>query len=501
MQKQRILVLSSNYYPEPTGIGKFNGEMIEWLSRNGYDCGIITTFPYYPYWKTQFPYINKIFRYKTELKKSPDLGDIQIYRCPHYVPAIPLGRKRVLSDLTFFISAFFRLIFIILFNRKYDYVISVAPPFQLGLLGLMYKRLRGAKLIYHIQDLQIDAAYELGMIKGKKVLKMMLAFERFIIKKSAYVSTISEAMIKRIKLKYGREVILFPNWVDTNAFHPLPYQEDIRKEFNFQKTDKIILYSGAIGEKQGLKTLLYSAKDLICHEEIKIVICGSGPYKEKLIELANQLELRNVIFMPLQPKDKFNRFLNMADLHLVLQKSNVNDLLMPSKLTNILAVSGLALVTSEPKTSLFSLIKKHNIGILIEPENQYSLTEAILNAVKGTYKDLKTNARKFAEEHLMIDNILSKYFSQVILFKKRLMLYTEEQIISALKQAELGMGVYDVCKILGITQSAFNNLKENNKDINYNIQAKSGQTTVKYFANPNISKEKIDTTSDIQLGT
>src|SRR5450432_319426 len=495
MKKQRILVLSSNYYPEPTGIGKFNGEMIEWLSRNGYDCGIITTFPYYPYWKTQFPYINKIFRYKTETVSTPDRGDIKIYRCPHYVPAIPLGKKRVFSDLTFFISAFLRLISIMLFGRKYDYVISVAPPFQLGLLGLMYKTFRRAKLIYHIQDLQIDAAYELGMIKGKKMLKVMLTFERFIIKKSAYVSSISEAMIKKIKLKYGREVILFPNWVDTNAFHPLSNQEDIRKEFNFSKADKIILYSGAIGEKQGLKTLLYSAKDLISHEEIKIVICGSGPYKEKLVELANQLELRNVIFMPLQPKDKFNRFLNMADLHLVLQKSNVNDLLMPSKLTNILAVSGLALVTSEPKTSLFSLIKKHNIGLLVEPENQYSLTEAILNAVKGTYKDLKANARKFAEEYLMIDNVLPRYFSQVLLFEKRLRLYTEEQIISALKQAELGMGgVYDVCKILGITQSALNGSKENSL-------AKSGQTTVKYFPNPNGSKEKVDTASEIQLST
>jgi colanic acid biosynthesis glycosyl transferase WcaI len=79
MQNHRILVLSSNYYPEPTGIGKFNGEMIEWLSKNGFECGVITTFPYYPYWKTQFPYINKIFRYKNELKKKTGSGDVKIY--------------------------------------------------------------------------------------------------------------------------------------------------------------------------------------------------------------------------------------------------------------------------------------------------------------------------------------------------------------------------------------------------------------------------------------
>ncbi len=492
MQNHRILVLSSNYYPEPTGIGKFNGEMIEWLSKNGFECGVITTFPYYPYWKTQFPYINKIFRYKTELEKKTGSGDVKIYRCPHYVPETPVGKKRVFSDFTFFVSAFLRLISIILFKKKYDCVISIAPPFQIGLLGLMYKRLRGTKLIYHIQDLQIDAAYELGMLKGKKIFKTMLAIERHIIKKADFVSTISNAMIERIKLKYGRDVILFPNWVDTNAFHPIQNQEDFRNEFNFSKTDKIILYSGAIGEKQGLQTLIYSAKDLIDHKDIKIVICGSGPYKEKLIELANQLELDNVIFMPLQPMEKLNQFLNVADLHLVLQKSNVNDLLMPSKLTNILAVSGLALVTSEPKTSLFSLIKEHNMGILIEPENQYSLTEAILNSVKGTYRDLKTNARKFAEEYLMIDNILSKYFTQVKIIEKRFKHYTEEQIIYALKKADIGIGISEVCKILGISQNAYNGQKEINHDAKNNGQAPT-QQNVKFFPNPTLTKEMADT--------
>lgn len=441
MQKQRILVLSGNYFPEPTGIGKFNGEMIEWLSEKGYDCGVITTFPYYPFWKTQFPYTNKIFRYKTEEKIKEGQGTIKIYRCPHYVPENPKGKKRILSDLTFFISAFFKLIPIILFRKKYDFVISVAPPFQLGLLGLVYKKIRGAKLIYHIQDLQIDAAYELGMIKGKKILKIMLAFEKFIIKRASYVSTISEAMIKRIQLKFDRNVILFPNWVNTNTFHPIYNQEALKEEFNFSKTDKIILYSGAIGEKQGLKTLLYSAKDLTDYKEIKFVICGSGPYQERLVELAKKLDLKNVIFMPLQSSDKFNRFLNVADLHLVLQKSNVNDLLMPSKLTNILAVSGLALVTSEPKTSLFSLIKKHNIGILIEPENQFSLTEAILNSIKGSYEELKTNARKFAEDFLMIDNVLSKFFTQIMFFEKKEKTFQESQIIFKNKEAEMELNV------------------------------------------------------------
>src|SRR5277367_4166433 len=72
--KKRILLLSGNYFPEPTGIGKYNGEMMDWLSAQNYDCGVVTSYPYYPHWKIQPPYTGKSFWYKSEYKrflKSP----------------------------------------------------------------------------------------------------------------------------------------------------------------------------------------------------------------------------------------------------------------------------------------------------------------------------------------------------------------------------------------------------------------------------------------------
>jgi colanic acid biosynthesis glycosyl transferase WcaI len=56
---KRILLISYNFSPEPTGIGKYNGEMIEWLVKKGYDCNVITAYPYYPYWKVQEPFFKK----------------------------------------------------------------------------------------------------------------------------------------------------------------------------------------------------------------------------------------------------------------------------------------------------------------------------------------------------------------------------------------------------------------------------------------------------------
>ena len=77
--------------------------------------------------------------------------------------------------------------------------------------------------------------------------------------------------------------------------------------------------------------------------DLKFIICGSGPYKKELQKMADSLNLNNVNFFPTQPFEKFNQFLNLADLHLIIQKASASDLVMPSKLTTILAVGGISL--------------------------------------------------------------------------------------------------------------------------------------------------------------
>ena len=104
--KKRLLLISYNFYPEPTGIGKYNGEMISWFVSQGYDCTVITSYPYYPYWKIQEPYYKKRFWYTIEESVDAESGgSLRIYRCPQYVPAKPSGLKRIILDLSFLFSA------------------------------------------------------------------------------------------------------------------------------------------------------------------------------------------------------------------------------------------------------------------------------------------------------------------------------------------------------------------------------------------------------------
>lgn len=411
---KRILFIGCNFSPEPTGIGKYSGEMVNWFANKGYHCSVITTYPYYPYWAVQEPYRKNRFWFKKETERFESGGCIKVYRCPMYVPSEPSGSKRIFADATFFTSAFMQLLKLT-FRKKYDAVVTVVPSFQLGLLGKFYKKIHKAKFVYHIQDLQIEAARDLKMIKSKRLIDNLLKLEKYILDDADVISSISEGMVAKVSEKSGKEVFMLPNWADTDFFHPLQERDSLKREFGFQEDDKIILYSGGIGEKQGLESIIDVAKDFEEDERVKFVICGSGPYKEKLKKMTTEKNLENVIFLPLQPLEKFNLFLNMADVHLVIQKASASDLVMPSKLTTILSVGGLALITANEGSSLYNLVEKYQMGLLVKAEDTAALKKGISLALeRESHHETRRNAFTYAEKYLSIHNVMQSFEDQVL---------------------------------------------------------------------------------------
>jgi colanic acid biosynthesis glycosyl transferase WcaI len=208
-------------------------------------------------------------------------------------------------------------------------------------------------------------------------------------------------------------VVLFPNWTDVNSFFPIADKTSLKRKFSYQPTDRIILYSGAIGEKQGLDSIIKIADELRELKDVKFIICGSGPYKKDLQALADDRKLENLEFMPLQSFDAFNDFLNLADIHLVIQKAGATDLVMPSKLTTILAVGGLAIITANEGTGLHSLVQDNNIGVLTATENHNALKDCIVRVLNSDLRYINANARRYAVERLSTEKILSSYEASI----------------------------------------------------------------------------------------
>lgn len=404
----RILIYGINYSPELTGIGKYTAEMAEWFAGQDNDVTVITAMPYYPEWE-----IHK--KYKGKLWHKETVNGVKILRCPLYVPREANSKKRIIHEFSFLWSSSFRW-FATLFKKRYDLVITLAPPFHVGISSYIYSKLKKTVMVYHIQDLQIDAAKDLNMLTNSKALSIMFKMEKFLLRNSDYVSTLTSGMKERVLRKGISEnkILMLPNWVDLNFIRPLSRKESLRSKFCIPEDDIVILYSGNMGKKQGLDILLEVADMYKERTNIHFLMVGSGVEKDNLIRKVKEKQLANVRFFSLQPYDQLSALLATADLHLVLQKKEASDLVMPSKLTGILAAGGCAVVTAMPKTSLYEVVYEHNMGILCDAESPEALKEAIDKALSSDLSVYKNNARAYAENYLNKDKILSRFTNAVI---------------------------------------------------------------------------------------
>jgi colanic acid biosynthesis glycosyl transferase WcaI len=164
----RILIYGLNFHPELTGIGKYTGEMVQYLAGQGHQVRVITTPPYYPYWKVQPPYSAEWYR------KENTVG-ITVYRCPLWVPKHPTGIKRLFHLASFAMSSL--PVFFAQINWKPEVVFCVAPALANAPLALLFGKITGAKTWLHIQDFEVDAALNLGLLPSK-LSSPALAIER-----------------------------------------------------------------------------------------------------------------------------------------------------------------------------------------------------------------------------------------------------------------------------------------------------------------------------------
>jgi len=399
----KFILKSLNYSPELTGIGKYNGEMGNELVERGLAVSAIVAPPYYPEWQVHQRFHS--YRYQQQT-----INGVKVTRCPLYVPKKVTPLKRIVHLASFAFSAGLALIGQLF--KKPDVVFLVQPTLFCAPAVLLFCKLTGSKSVMHIQDYEIDAMFGLGMMNDGKVARLVKSIERWLMQRFDAVSTISFSMIENAVTKgVDREkIIYFPNWSDTHFVTPDTNGALLKQEWGFAETDKIILYAGNIGKKQGLEIVIEAAKQFENDRNLKFVIVGAGAHVEVLKASVIHLKLSNVYFLPLQPWERVPEMLALADIHLVVQKKGAADAVLPSKLTNILSAGGHALITAEPDTELGKLAERFS-GIFhcVEPENIAAFVgglKALLNADLTSHNQI---ARSYAEKYLAKDKIFDKF--------------------------------------------------------------------------------------------
>lgn len=406
----RILVYGLNYSPELTGIGKYTGEMAVWLAQRGHEVRVVTAPPYYPAWRIRDDYRGK--GYCTE--EIP--GEPVVYRTPLYVPERPTGVKRIVHLVSFVLGSFPVMLRQIFWQP--DVVFAVEPTFFCAPLTLFVSRSAGARSWLHVQDFEVDAAFELGLLPAQgPVHDAALRIENFLIYAFDRISGVSSRMVERAIAKGipPNRAILFPNWVDIEAIHPLGPEcrasnrvlEELAKTCPDIRRKTILLYSGNMGAKQGLERLGPLAESFRADERVHFVFCGDGSFRSRLEALVTKLP--NVSVLPLQSTDRLNDLLNAAAIHLLPQRASAADLVMPSRLSAMLASGRPVVATARTGTQVATIVQGR--GLVVPPEDSEALHRAVRQLVDHPElrAQLGGSAREYAAAHLGKESVLSQF--------------------------------------------------------------------------------------------
>lgn len=403
----KILLYGINYAPEPTGIAKYTNEMAQWLAQHGHEVRVITAPPYYPAWKVGNGFKAWAYSRRTEA------NGVRVCRCPLWVPKAPSGLKRVLHLTSFAITSL-PIALAQTFWRP-DVVWVVAPAFACVPGALLTAKLSGAKSWLHVQDFEVDAAFDLGLLKGRLLRTLVQWNERFLMRRFDVVSSISHRMVDRLVQNKGitaDRALYFPNWVDVSAISPLKGHSPYRTELGLAPGTVVALFSGTLAAKQGLHLLPDVARQLAhTHPHVHMLICGDGVMKPHL--QAATAHLGNVTMMPLQPKERLADLLGTADIHLLPQDPNVADLVMPSKLSGMLSSGRPVVSTTLRETEVGQVV--HTAGLVVPPGDVSAFAQAIGQLADDP--DMRTQlghaGRRYAEEHLSLDGALHKFVDAV----------------------------------------------------------------------------------------
>jgi colanic acid biosynthesis glycosyl transferase WcaI len=364
----RVALVSINYAPDRTGIGVYVSGLARHLASRGMQVDVYTAFPYYPHWRKPSGDEGRLYRAERD-------GAVRVRRHYLYVPSSPSALRRMVHEVSFVASASLGY----LLGPRADVTMVTSPPLPLGLPIGLIARLKGSPCVFHVQDLQPDAAIELGLLKPGLLSALMYRVEHLTYRICRRVATISHAMRDRIVAKGidPQGVWLLRNWADDDVVSPRDRGTPLRSEWGLAGRH-VVLYAGNLGVKQGIDMLLAAAQALRGEPDIAFVIVGDGGEKPRLERRAAELGLDNVQFRPLQPRERLAELLASADVSVIPQRAGATDIVLPSKLGNILA-SGRPLVVSAAESSeLGRLALDRGIALRIDPGSAEQLAAAVL---------------------------------------------------------------------------------------------------------------------------
>jgi glycosyltransferase involved in cell wall biosynthesis len=382
----RVLFINRSYWPDMEATGQFLTELCEDLAAE-FDLHVLCGRPQRSLETAEAAAYGACTRHGVTIQR---LRHTQFDKASFW--------GRLVNMVTFLISAAWQSMRV---PRPDITVVETDPPL-LCLLGRLLEVVRGTRLVCYLQDIYPDVAVALGKLRRGWVERVLRRMFLAVYRRSSAVIVLSRDMRDMLLSNGvpGDTVHTIPNWADTDKIYPVKSENSFRRSQGLD--DKfVVMYSGNMGMSQRLEQLLEAADLLRDRQDIVFAMVGNGVDRRNLERDVAAKRLSNVRFYDYQPKSALADSLSAADVHLVILRPEIKQLLMPSKLYGVMASGTPSIVLADANCELAEVVRQQDAGVVVPSESTGALVAAICDSANSPERVRRqgVNARRYAEAH------------------------------------------------------------------------------------------------------
>jgi colanic acid biosynthesis glycosyl transferase WcaI len=408
----KILYISQYFPPEMGAPAARVSELARHWVRSGHQVTVLTGFPNHPTGVIPVEYRSK-FQHLISCEHADGINVVRTWLLPF---PNRKAHERILNYLSFCLSASLTGSFL----SHPDVIIASTPQLFVGLSGWWLGRMRKAPFILEVRDLWPDSITASGMGReGSMPIRGLRAVAGFLYRSCQHIVVVTPAFREDLVSMWAmpsEKISIVENGVETDLFTPDGGGDAAKSALGLQGRF-VVSYIGTLGLAHGLSTVLQGAAQLQATlPEIVFLFVGEGADKERLVSLARDGGLSNVLFLPQQPRKKIPSIIRASDLCLVpLRKADVFKTVIPTKMLEFMACGRPVILGVDGQAR--KVLEEAQAGVFVEPENQAALTQEIklLYQDRGLRQTLGRNGRNYIIEHLsreqtakMYTNVLKK---------------------------------------------------------------------------------------------
>lgn len=417
--KKKLLIYAHYYIPDAASTGQILSELAEGL-KTQFDITVICVVP---------SYLGNIEdKYKRKKYYYEMINGIKVIRV-RVKDFDKLNRKSRVKNI---LSYFFLAMKATFKTGHQDYIFSISqPPILGGLLGVWGKFIKRAKFIYNIQDFNPEQTKVVRYSTNKFVTNSMMWFDKFSCRHSDLVITVGRDLLETHNNRFPNEkrrpkAVFINNWIDEKKITPLKDNKIVDGfKDKYELNGKfIIMYSGNIGLYYDLKNIFKIIKKIKPGtktndgREVAFVFVGAGTLHDELVDYKNENDMKNVYFIPYQPKEELVYSLNAADVHWCINAKGIKGVSCPSKYYGLAAVGKPVLGVLEKGSEIRCLIEDTNGGLVCDPEDYESIENNlrwfINNSDSYELIEMGRRGRVNLEKNLTKDISIKKYSESIL---------------------------------------------------------------------------------------